>query len=138
MFAFLRKNVPASTATGARRHYNLPFSELHWWLESALVKACDANGSGPFRNRGRLSWWSGPMPCRSAVVAASHLRDAPWRGRLQSPVWSKPRRACVRAHGASLHVQILQPVCLAIFLPAHSRGRVQAFLFPAYLPPYLA
>src|ERR1039458_3851747 len=84
--------------------------------------------TGLYANRLRPFFASPPRASPSRAGAASRRHGAPSTNQWQSPVWSRPRRACLRGCGPSPLSQIRRPGCSALFPRVHLRGRAPMFL----------
>src|ERR1035437_8254668 len=84
--------------------------------------------TGLYANRLRPFFALPPRSSPSRAGAASRRHGAPSTNQWQSPVWSRPHRACLRGCGPSPLSQIRRPGCSALFPRVHLRGRAPMFL----------
>src|SRR5664279_4103304 len=84
--------------------------------------------TGLYANRLRPFFASPPRSSPFRAGAASRRHGAPSTNQWQSPVWSRPHRACLRGCGPSPLSRIRRPGCSALFPRAHLRGPAPTFL----------
>src|SRR5664280_2267119 len=84
--------------------------------------------TGLYANRLWPFFASPPRSFLPWAGAALRRHAAPLTNQWQSPVWSRPRRACLRGCGPSPLSQIRRPGCSALFPRVHLRGRAPMFL----------
>src|SRR3954452_23996819 len=93
---------------------------------------CDANDSGPFRNRELPFAGCGQRSFRRVAARVSHRSGVLWKGQSRSPAWATLRHVYLRGCDASPPARIRRLAYWAIFLLVRLRELVPVFFSPAY------